>query len=147
MLRSCYNDVLPSQPLEILMATYGDPFDLSKVIVVTDICQKLTLEYGTRDRLNIKNSVNTCKLFNNGVDFMPGKQKQLRIRYRMNGKLFGYVAVDTTITSRFPTGFFLTVPTKRLLTILCCSYGHPKGRLPTGRMSYDVSRTLLCNIN
>ena len=122
------------------MATYGDPFDCTKVKVVTEICDKLTHEYNTLDRLYIRSTVNLCHLFNNGADFLPGKQKQLRIRYRMNGKVHGFACVDTTVTSRFPTGFFLIVPVMRYLTIVSCTYGHPKGRdKTTGRMSYDVS--------
>lgn len=139
VLRKRYLGVLPKQPLEVLYATYGDPFDCTKVIDVTAICDELTHEYKTRDRLYIRSSINLCHLFNDGVDFMPGKQKQLRIRYRMKGTVFGYVSADTTVTSRFPTGFFLTVPSTRYLTIVSCTYGHPKGRAATGRMSYDVS--------
>ena len=75
---------------------------------------------------------------------MLSKQKQLKIRYRMNGNLFGCVSVDTTTTSRFPTGLCLQVPVNRFLTIVNCTYGHPKGRATTGRMSYDVSMCMCC---
>ena len=144
VLRKRYVGVVAKQPLEILYATYGDPFDCTKIIDVTAICDELTHEYNTKDRLYIRSSVNLCHLFNNGQDFMPGKQKQLRIRYRMKGTVFGCINADTTVSSRFPTGFFLTVPGIRYLTIVSCTYGHPKGRAATGRMSYDVRSMGAC---
>ena len=120
------------------MATFGDAFDCTKIVDVTNICILLTHEYSTCDRLYIRSTVDLCKLFYNGVDPLPGQQKQLRIRYRMNG-IHGYICIDSTITNRFPTGLFLICPIVRYLTIVSCTYGHPKGRSPTGRMSYDVS--------
>jgi hypothetical protein len=88
--------------------------------------------------LYIRSSQCLAKLLCDGEDILPGRQKQLRVRYRIRG-VHGYVNMDTTPTNRFPTGFFLTTPPVRYLTIVSATYGHPKGRAASGRMSYDVT--------
>ena len=138
VLRNRYKGVIDPYPLEICSATFGDPFDVTKIIDVTEKCRELTKEYTTRDRLYIRSSQCLAKLFCDGDDILPGKQKQLRVRYRIRG-VHGFVNMDTTPTNRFPTGFFLTTPPVRYLTIVSATYGHPKGRAASGRMSYDVT--------
>lgn len=45
VLRNRYKGVVDPHPLEICSATFGDPFDVTKIIDVTEICRHLTLEY------------------------------------------------------------------------------------------------------
>jgi hypothetical protein len=45
VLRNRYKGVVDPWPLEICCATYGDPFDVTKIIDVTEKCRELTKEY------------------------------------------------------------------------------------------------------
>lgn len=94
-----------------------------------------------KDRLIIREIQKLNKIFSCG-DPVPGKQKQLRIRYRIANN-HGFLAIDVMENNQVPTPLILMCPPERSLTILRGSYGHPKGRTSTGRMSYDVSKFLI----
>lgn len=89
-----------------------------------------------KDRLIIREIQKLDKIFSCG-DPVPGKQKQLRIRYRIANN-HGFLAIDVMENNQVPAPLILMCPQERSLTILRGSYGHPKGRTSTGRMSYDV---------
>ena len=94
----------------------------------------------TTEYLAFGPSVNLRKLF--GFDPSPEKQKQVRIRYRMD-RIFGTLILDVTTTSRIPRPITLrrSWGGQRLLKIRRGYYGHPRGMTPNGRMCYEVVRS------
>ena len=73
-----------------------------------------------------------------------GKQKQLKIRYRMGG-IYGQLNLTTTLDNKFPDRVLLLAPdkdVKRDLKIINATWGHPLGRSSTGRMSVEVTEIL-----
>eukprot|EP01031_Cornospumella_fuschlensis_P037973 gene37973-46131_t len=67
--------------------------------------------------------------------------KQLRVRYRMDN-VHGTLVLDFDKNGQIPTPFILTVPRMKYVRILTATYGHPRGRSSTGRMSFDVQEIL-----
>jgi hypothetical protein len=102
----------------------------------TEQVQNLVNEYLCKDRLILRETNKLHELFKG--DPNPGKAKQLRIRYRLNG-LHGMLLLDVMENNQIPEPIMLIAMPQRELTILRGSYGHPKGRTSTGRMAYDVS--------
>jgi hypothetical protein len=76
-----------------------------------------------------------------GRDPSPGKNKQLRVRYRMNG-LHATLVLDFNVENKIPVPFLLLAPKKQFLRIHSAMYGHPAGATKTGRMCVDVSEIL-----
>jgi hypothetical protein len=103
---------------------------------VTDEVQALVNDFVQKDRLIIRETAKLHQIFSCG-DPVPGKQKQLRIRYRISNN-HGFLALDIMENNQVPSPIILMCPPERSITILRGSYGHPKGRTTTGRMSYDV---------
>lgn len=134
-LRKRYENTLQELPLEIIYATYGDPFDVNLAEEVTLRCQQKVLEYPNKDRITFKAHQNLQEFF--GFDPAPGRLKQLRIRYRMDG-IFGTVVFNVTAENVLPDWVLLAVPERRLVKIKRASYGHPRGLNEQGRMSFDI---------
>lgn len=104
---------------------------------MTDELQALVQEYVCQDRLILRETNKLHEMLRG--DPNPGKPKQLRVRYRMNG-VHGMLLLDVMENNQVPEPVILMASTApRDLTILRGSYGHPKGRTNTGRMAYDVS--------
>lgn len=134
-MRRMYADVNPKDPLEILFATYGDPIDPDFAVDVTDHCERLVQGFSAHDRIAFKPALSADKIF--GCDPYPGHNKQLRMRYRMDG-IHGTLALDFDVANNIPIPFLMLVPKTRYLRIFQAIYGHPKGATSTGRMSCDV---------
>jgi hypothetical protein len=135
-LRMRYESVLQDVPLEILFASYGDEHDSTKAVEVTEKCKEKVIELtGEYDRIAFKAHSNMLEYF--GSDPSPGKQKQLRIRYRMHD-IFGTVVFCVQANNTFPDWVLLARPKERNLRILRANYGHPQGLTAHGRMSFDV---------
>lgn len=97
-----------------------------------------------KDRLILRETNKLNEILGN--DPNPGKPKQLRIRYRLNG-VHGMLSLDVMENNQIPEPVMLLSMPSRDLTIMRGAYGHPKGRTTTGRMSYDVSKELhICDI-
>jgi len=145
-LRKRWEKVPNKSPLVVLVATYGDPVSPMRVVDVTPQIESLVDEYTSRDRIIVKPSYDLFKLF--GSDPCPGEHKQLRIRYRI-GKVHGWVSFEITPDHHAPTAIRLIAPKERYLTMLRCTWGHPRGRSTTGRMSIDVQEQLqgICDLN
>lgn len=73
-----------------------------------------------------------------GSDPAPGKNKQLRIRYRIMG-VHATASLDCLPTNFFTGWVLLIAGDERNLKITRASYGHPRG-IQNGRMSFDVRR-------
>ena len=123
--------------LDILIASYGDCYDAGSAIDVTVEISDMVNVFERRDRLSIRRAVQLDEIFKK--DPSPGRLKQLRVRYRMLHR-FGSIVVPISAENRLFESFLLVCPRERLLTILSASYGHPRGKSKTGRMSHDVSR-------
>lgn len=117
----------------------GDVKDSRKAIVVSNILQNYVNNYACKDRLIFRESQRFDKIF--GKDPSFDKPKQLRLRYRING-VHGLISLDIMANNHIPEEVMLFCPIKRDITVLRASYGHPKGRTTTGRMSYDVMENL-----
>ena len=135
-LRQRYVNKAPECPLEIIIAAYGDVNFAETAFDVTDIIRKMVDEFTGRDRLSFRETQHFDKVF--GRDPSPGKAKQLRFRYRMLNT-HGFVSLDVMANNQIPESVLLLTPTARHLTIIRASYGHPRGKTTTGRMSYDVN--------
>jgi hypothetical protein len=141
VLRKKYQHVKIVQPMEILFASYGDPFDPSAVIIVTTIMQERLKEFESRDRFVFRPNEDASETF--GSDPAPGKNKQLRLRYRLHeGGGHGTIMLDFNQDNRIPSTFFFIVPKRSYLRINQATYGHPKGTTKTGRMSFDVTEII-----
>jgi hypothetical protein len=139
-LRMLYEQTLQDAPLEILFATYGDEFDCTKAVEVTEKCKEKVIELkGRFDRIAFKAHSNMQEYF--GVDPSPGKPKQLRIRYRMHN-IFGTLVFSVQADNTFPDWVLLQRPAQRNLRIIRANYGHPKGLTAQGRMSFDVQELI-----
>jgi hypothetical protein len=141
MLRKKYQNTKILQPLEILFASYGDPFDPAAAIIVTTLMQERLKEFYCKDRFIFKPNEDVSETF--GSDPAPGKNKQLRIRYRLheNGG-HGTLMLDFNELNKIPQTFFFMVPQRAYLRIYQATYGHPKGITKTGRMSFDVTEII-----
>lgn len=126
-------------PLEILFATYGDPFIPESAREVTDITILRVQQTPKQDRLTFSTRDQANSIF--GFDPSPGKNKQLRVRYRMNN-IHATLILDFNTESRIPAPFILTVPRTKYVRILHATYGHPKGRSSSGSMSFDIQEIL-----
>ena len=149
MLRKRWKEVPIGCKLEICFATYGDASEPLEAYEVTSLIQASVDEIYYRDRLSIRRTTNLAEWlkvasppqFSSG-DPCPGKNKQLKIRYRMLG-VHGQMNVDVMPDNQLPHNFFVLAPqTRRYLRILNASYGHPKGLSPQGRMSVDVTEVV-----
>jgi hypothetical protein len=138
-LRDRYTGVAQLEPLEILIATYGDTESPIGAIEITDVLNEVIMNFFGHDRLPFRDTQKFQEVF--GGDPSPGKPKQMRIRYRMHGK-HGYVALDVLPSNRIPSSVMLMCPSSRHLTILYAMFGHPKGRSSTGRMAYNVTENI-----
>lgn len=138
-LRLRWNKVANKDPLEICMATFGDRAFFLDIVDVTETMRSFVQEFKTKDRISIKPSYDLSKIF--GCDPCPGHHKQLCIRYRI-GKVHGWVIIEVTDHNRVPQPILFIAPKHRLLRILRCTWGHPRGRSTTGRMSIDVQEQL-----
>lgn len=138
-LRDRYEGVAQIEPLEILIATYGDTVSPVGAINITQILNDIVMKFFGHDRLPFRDAQKFEQVF--GGDPSPGKPKQMRIRYRMHGK-HGYVALDVLPNNRIPSSIMLMCPVSRHLTIQYASYGHPRGRSSTGRMAYNVTENI-----
>ncbi len=138
VLRKKYATTTQTMPMDIFFASYGDPFDPSSNIVVTQLMQERLNYFTSGDRLVFKPNENMAESF--GSDPAPGKNKQLRIRYRLHeGGGHGTMMVDFDQVNRIPQTFFFIVPKRSYLRIYQATYGHPKGLTRTGRLSLDVT--------
>ena len=156
-LRNRYKPIPQVIPLEICFATYGlssfnhplthsltrtasayvgDVTNCRLAHEVTQEVQALVNDFTQKDRLIIRETAKLHQIFHCG-DPVPGKQKQLRIRYRIANN-HGFLALDIMENNQVPSPIVLMCPPERCITILRGAYGHPKGRTTTGRMSYDV---------
>jgi len=135
-LQRRYADIPQLVPLEILFATYGDPLEPLTAIDVTAIMKERVKYYKNEDRLAFRIETQLNEVFK--CDPAPGKSKQLRIRYRIDG-VFATLLLSTLPSSQFPSPILLLRPTKRHLKIIRALYGHPKGRSSTGAMCTDVT--------
>ena len=129
---------IQSLPLEIIAASYGHIHDSSLAADVTEACRSLVAKYDSHDRISFAFGHDIDALFS---DPAPQKEKQIRIRYRMRQK-FGLIIVLVSASNQVKKAVRLMAVPQRLLTIHRASYGHPKGRSSTGRMSYDVTETM-----
>lgn len=139
-LRKRYADVPQACALEVISATYGDPFDPDFVIDVTKQVEARVKQATFADRLAFKPIHHLDELFE-VTDPTPGKNKQLRVRYRI-GMIHGTLILDLMPNSSIPSPFLLILPRARYLRIYSGTYGYPKGISSTGRMMYDVSEIL-----
>jgi len=140
VLQERYKLIPVSTPLDILFATLGDAIDPDYVIECTEPVKLLVNEYNSKDRINFKSRddvVATLGL----VDPMPGRVKQLRIRYRMLDA-FATAILELTVHNKVPVQIMLMVPKVRDLKIMRATWGHPRGRDSTGRMSIDVTERM-----
>jgi hypothetical protein len=119
-----------------MLQSDGDPLDPLDVVEVTAKCAEMVLSRPTMDRLAFGITSNLKRIF--GADPVPGRNKQLRVRYRTDN-VFGTLVMDVMPSNQIPGPFVLKRPEQRLLRIKRASYGFPKGVSSTGRMSYDVS--------
>jgi hypothetical protein len=136
-LRERWRKIIDEQPLECLIATYGHVTDTYKVTDVTDHVRAMTKEFKTMDRISIKPSYDLSMPSRLGCDPAPGEPKQLRVRYRC-GKVYGWVTFEINPDNHTPVPILFVAPKERHLTVLKATWGHPKGRSTTGRMSIDV---------
>lgn len=72
-----------SVPLEVLFATYGDARDPELSMDVTDRCIALVGSFSASDRIAFRPETPAHLLF--GGDPLPGRPKQLKMRYRIGG--------------------------------------------------------------
>ena len=135
-LRQQYAGKPPECPLEIIIASYGDVNFAETAYDVTSILRKMVDEFTERDRLSFRETQHFEKIF--GRDPSPRKAKQLRFRYRMLNT-HGFISLDVMSNNQIPESVLLLTPAVRHLTIMRASYGHPRGKTTTGRMSYDVA--------
>lgn len=131
-------------PLDILYATYGDPFYVQLSYEVTPHIVKIIDANKFRDRLQFKEKDDLSYIFGGefGRDPNPNNNKQLRIRYRMDsslGVIYGTLCLDVLPNNHLPYHFMLVKPKDRALRIIKASYGYPRGAAVDGRMSYDVT--------
>lgn len=138
-LRIKYRKVKPECVLEVLFATYGDPYDPAFAFDVTEKVKEKLREFQSLDRLVFRPREQMDQFF--GRDPSPGRNKQLRVRYRMHG-LHGTLVLDFNVENKIPVPFLLMAPKKQFLRIYSAMYGHPKGATKTGRMCFDVSEVL-----
>ena len=141
-LRRKWRGIQQHQPLEVLFATYGDPHNPRYAFDVTEKMQEYSREYDTKDRMVLYAHYRWDRVF--GKDPRPGKPKQLKIRYRMDG-IYGQLNLTTTLENKFPDRVLLVAPDKekkRDLKIMHATWGHPLGRSSTGRMSVEVTEVL-----
>lgn len=75
-----YQGVAQLEPLEILIASYGDTVTPVGAIDITDQLNAVVMKFLGHDRLPFRDSQRFDSLF--GGDPSPGKPKQMRIRYR-----------------------------------------------------------------
>ena len=135
-LRRRYEGFPEAMPLDILFATYGDPYDPDYAVDVTQAVVALVRQSNASDRICFKPAHRADHIF--GYDPFPGKNKQLRVRYRAGG-VHATLVLDFDRKNRIPAPFLLMAPHRRYLRIFNAIYGHPKGSTVTGRMSYDVT--------
>eukprot|EP01034_Spumella_vulgaris_P024630 gene24630-30998_t len=147
-LRRRFEGVEQEYPLEILYATYGDPFDPDFVIDITAQVVKRVKESSCSDRLSFKpihyldEILHLQDIIHKVIEPQhPFKNKQLRVRYRIGG-MHGTLVLDFMHNHTIPSPFLLILPRTRYLRIFSGTYGFPKGISSTGRMSYDVSEIL-----
>jgi hypothetical protein len=141
VLRKKYAEVDQEHPLEVLFASYGDPYEPRTAVIVTGYLQQIVQRNPNHDRLPIRPTDNMYKLFDLIEDPVPGKNKQLRLRYRING-IYATLMLDFTPNHIIPRPFLLMAPKNHYLRIFSATYGHPRGLTPTGRMSFDVSEII-----
>ena len=97
-------------------------------------------EFKTKDRMVLYKHYHFDKIF--GRDPSPGKPKVLRVRYRMLG-VFGMLSIDVLPDNKIPARVILLGEEKtKDLRIVAATWGHPRGRSTTGRMSVDVREVL-----
>eukprot|EP01041_Mallomonas_annulata_P007561 gene7561-15506_t len=138
-LRRLYHNKGQQTKLEVIIASYGDMSDTSKVIDVTSVCKDIIARSVLSDRLAIRKATSLYELF--GCDPSPGRPKQIRLRYRMLQR-HGYLVLPVLEDNHLPTPLLLLCPRERLLTIMKGTYGHPRGKSASGRMSHDVTECL-----
>jgi hypothetical protein len=138
-LRRRFKHVPQEDPLEVLMASYGDVETPVGAINITSHLNIMIKRFAKRDRLPLKDTQKFDVIF--GGDPSPGKPKQMRIRYRIQGN-HGFVTFDVMENNMIPSNILLLVQPVRHLSILFASYGHPKGRSSTGRMSIDITENV-----
>lgn len=139
LLRQRYRNVKPETVLEILSASYGEPNNPGSAYDVTAQCQRKLHEFQERDRIVFRPKERMDLFF--GHDPAPGRNKQVRLRYRIHGA-HGTMVLDFNPENKIPSPFLLMAPKKQYLRLFSASYGHPKGLTKTGRMSYDVREVL-----
>ena len=141
VLRKRYSEITQEYPLEVLFASYGDPFQPLTAVIVTEYVQRMVSAFSTHDRLAIRPRDNMYELFQLTSDPSPNQNKQLRLRYRING-FYSTLILDFTAQHTIPRPFLLMTPKKYFLKITQACYRHPKGLTPTGRMSFDVTEII-----
>jgi len=72
-LRKKYEGVPNTPPLQVIFATYGDPYNSSAAIDVTEKCKEKLQEFQSLDRITFKSAVNLERYF--GIDPVPGKNR------------------------------------------------------------------------
>eukprot|EP01038_Epipyxis_sp_PR26KG_P004311 gene4311-6108_t len=135
-LRSIISKTKQEVPLDVIIAAYGDMRDPVLAVDVTSRVQQLVNESFLKDRLCIRPFHKANEIF--GCDPSPGRNKQLRVRYRMND-ICATLVLEFTANGTTPSPFLLISPSSRYLRIINAIYGHPKGSSSTGRMSFDVT--------
>ena len=60
-----FKNIDMKDPLDILLATYGDPLDCCENIEGTEICQQKVLEFWKRDRIGFRASSKLDEIFGN----------------------------------------------------------------------------------
>lgn len=133
-LRKRWADITPECKLEICYATYGDDFEPLLAYEITPLLQARVDEIYYRDRLSIRKVSDLAAWFAPLAppqwptgDPSPGKNKQIKIRYRMLG-LHGTLNLDVMPDNKLSSNFMMIAPKeKRYLRIIMATYGHPKG--------------------
>lgn len=141
-LRKRFQGIKQEFPLDVLYATYGDPKDEDSCIIVTEECiERCRWLSPKMDRFAFRptdklNDVFRCE------DPSPGSDKQLRMRYRIDG-VHGTLVLNVNQENRLKMPFLLITPQLKdkykYVRIFKAIYGYPKGLSSTGRMSYDVT--------
>jgi hypothetical protein len=138
-LRDRMKDVPQTVPLEIIIGSYGHAQDPGRIVVITEQLKELALEFRTKDRISLKPSYDLSKLF--GADPCPGENKYIKFRYRVNG-VHGWAQFSVFPTNNVPFPILFIAPKERLVKIIRATWGHPRGRSTTGRMSIEVTEQI-----
>ena len=130
VLRKRYWQVPQQTPLEILFATYGDTVIEDKTIVVTEECIERQRNLSPKmDRFGFRTTDKLHEIFG-CKDPSPGRTKQLRMRYRIDG-VHGLLILDCEVNNSLIEKFLLITnqskDSKKYLRIFEARYGHPKG--------------------